>query len=143
MIYAKFFRGYTRKQWGLDLSELSAGVAARIPTRTNDDDRYFTDTYQLMPAQGYTVLFRRMLDHPNIRVQLSVDYFAHRAELRAVHTIYTGPIDAFLIIATARCPTAACDLNMCICRINRYSNPLAPLIIPMIMPTRASRNSSI
>jgi UDP-galactopyranose mutase len=91
----KFFRGYTRKQWGLDLTELSAGVAARIPTRTNDDDRYFTDTYQLMPAQGYTALFRRMLDHPNIGLQLSVDYFAHRTELRAEHTIYTGPIDAF------------------------------------------------
>ncbi|HXF08265.1 MAG TPA: UDP-galactopyranose mutase [Candidatus Acidoferrales bacterium] len=91
----KFFRGYTRKQWGLDLSELSAGVAARIPTRTNDDDRYFTDTYQLMPAQGYTAMFRRILDHPNIRVELGLDYFAHRAELRAAHTIYTGPIDAF------------------------------------------------
>lgn len=91
----KFFRGYTRKQWGLDLSELSAGVAARIPTRTNDDDRYFADTYQFMPAQGYTALFRRMLDHPNIRVELSVDYFAHRAEFRPAHTIYTGPIDAF------------------------------------------------
>jgi UDP-galactopyranose mutase len=91
----KFFRGYTKKQWGLDLSELSAGVAARIPTRTNDDDRYFADTYQLMPAKGYTAMFRRMLDHPNIRVKLGTDYFALRTEFRAAHTIYTGPIDAF------------------------------------------------
>lgn len=91
----KFFRGYTRKQWGLDLSELSAGVAARIPTRTNDDDRYFGDTYQFMPAQGYTEMFRRMLDHPNIQVDLGVDYFAERDRLKAGHTIYSGPIDAF------------------------------------------------
>lgn len=91
----KFFRGYTRKQWGLDLSELSAGVAARIPTRTNDDDRYFTDTYQLMPADGYTAMFNRMLDHPNITVQLETDYFALRDSIQAKHTVYTGPIDAF------------------------------------------------
>lgn len=91
----KFFRGYTRKQWGLDLSELSAGVAARIPTRTNDDDRYFTDTYQFMPRDGYTAMFHRILDHPNITVQLSTDYFAIRAQARANHIVYTGPIDAF------------------------------------------------
>jgi UDP-galactopyranose mutase len=91
----KFFRGYTRKQWGLDLSELSAGVAARIPTRTNDDDRYFTDTYQFMPRDGYTALFRRMLDHPNITVQLNTDYFTLRHQIEAKHTVYTGPIDAF------------------------------------------------
>lgn len=91
----KFFRGYTRKQWGLDLSELSAGVAARIPTRTNDDDRYFTDTYQIMPAAGYTAMFKRMLDHPRISVRLGVDYFTQRESVQTRHTIYTGPIDAF------------------------------------------------
>lgn len=91
----KFFRGYTRKQWGLDLSELSAGVAARIPTRTNDDDRYFTDTYQLMPLHGYTAMFRSMLDHPNITVQLGVDFSQERERLQARTTVYTGPIDEF------------------------------------------------
>ena len=91
----KFFRGYTRKQWGLDLSELSAGVAARIPTRTNNDDRYFTDTYQFMPADGYTAMFKRILDHPRIEVKLNVDYFELRRSIQAAHTIYTGPIDAF------------------------------------------------
>lgn len=91
----KFFRGYTRKQWNLDLSELSAGVAARIPTRTNDDDRYFTDTYQFMPADGYTKLFERMLDHPNIEVRLRADFFAMREDIAYGHLIYTGPIDAY------------------------------------------------
>ncbi len=100
----KFFRGYTRKQWGLDLSELSAGVAARIPTRTNDDDRYFADTYQFMPAQGYTAMFERMLDHPNIEVRLNTDYFSIRDGLRPRHTVYSGPIDAFFDYQFGRLP---------------------------------------
>jgi UDP-galactopyranose mutase len=91
----KFFRGYTRKQWGLDLSQLAAGVAARIPTRTNDDDRYFTDRFQAMPAAGYTAMFERMLDHPLIEVRTGVDYERARPDLACDRTIYTGPIDAF------------------------------------------------
>ena len=91
----KFFRGYTRKQWGLDLSELSAGVAARIPTRTNDDDRYFTDTYQAMPALGYTKMFEQILDHPHIQVQLQTDYTQIRSQVQPKHTVYTGPLDAY------------------------------------------------
>jgi UDP-galactopyranose mutase len=94
-LYEKFFRGYTRKHWGLDPSELSASVAARIPTRTNRDDRYFTDTFQHMPLHGYTRMFERMLDHPNIRVDVGVDFFALKKKLRARHVVYTGPIDAF------------------------------------------------
>lgn len=91
----KFFRGYTRKQWGLDLSELSAGVAARIPTRTNDDDRYFTDAYQAVPRDGYTALFERMLRHPNIEVRLNVEFDEARLTGHAQHTVYTGAIDAY------------------------------------------------
>src|SRR4051812_10108208 len=70
-LYEKFFRGYTRKQWGLDPSQLDASVAARIPTRTSRDGRYFTDTYQAMPLHGYTRMFERMLAHPNIKVLLN------------------------------------------------------------------------
>jgi UDP-galactopyranose mutase len=91
----KFFRGYTRKQWGLDLSELSAGVAARIPTRTNDDDRYFGDTFQVMPVRGYTEMFKAMLKHSSIRWETGVDYFENRARLPARHTIYCGTIDSY------------------------------------------------
>lgn len=94
-LYEKFFRGYTRKQWGLDPSELAASVAARIPTRTNYDDRYFTDSFQGMPREGYTKMFERMLDHPRIEVELGIDYFAARNTLKAAHTVYTGPIDAY------------------------------------------------
>ncbi|HZW03242.1 MAG TPA: UDP-galactopyranose mutase, partial [Anaerolineaceae bacterium] len=67
-LYQKFFRNYTRKQWGLDPSELDASVTARVPVRFNRDDRYFTDAYQAMPLRGYTRLFENLLDHPNIRL---------------------------------------------------------------------------
>ena len=91
----KFFRGYTRKQWGLDLSELSALVAARIPVRTNTDDRYFTDSFQKMPADGYTRMFARMLDHPGIRIEVGVDFAAVRDRAEWKTLFYTGPIDEY------------------------------------------------
>src|SRR6185503_5364839 len=73
-LYEKFFRGYTRKQWGIDPSELDASVTARVPTRTNRDSRYFTDSYQAMPLRGFTRMFENMLDHKNIRIMLNTDY---------------------------------------------------------------------
>jgi UDP-galactopyranose mutase len=94
-LYEKFFLNYTRKQWGLDPSQLKAGVAARIPVRTNTDDRYFTDTFQAMPKFGYTKMFEAMLDHPRITVELGVDFEDLRDNLRAAHVVYTGPIDAY------------------------------------------------
>ena len=100
----KFFRGYTRKQWGLDLSELSAGVAARIPTRCNDDDRYFTDRWQCMPADGYSALFERLLAHPGITLRLSTGFAAVRGLRLAPHTVYTGPIDEYFGHALGRLP---------------------------------------
>ena len=73
-LYEKFFRGYTRKQWGLDPSELDKSVTSRVPTRTNTDDRYFGDSFQNMPLHGYTRMFETMLDHPNIKVMLNTDF---------------------------------------------------------------------
>jgi len=95
-LYEKFFLNYTKKQWGLDPSQLKAGVAARIPTRTNLDDRYFTDTYQAMPLHGYTAMFKNLLNHPNIQVQISTDFKDILNEGNQFdHIVYTGPIDAF------------------------------------------------
>jgi UDP-galactopyranose mutase len=94
-LYEKFFRGYTRKQWQRDPSELHASVCARIPVRTNEDDRYFTDSFQNMPADGYTAMFERMLDDPLIDVQLATRFEEVRDELEYGHLVYTGPIDAF------------------------------------------------
>jgi UDP-galactopyranose mutase len=94
-LYEKFFRGYTRKQWERDPSELHASVCARIPIRTNTDDRYFTDWHQAMPADGYTAMFERILDHPNVEVALSTSFDDVRDEVDYRHLVYTGPIDAF------------------------------------------------
>lgn len=94
-LYEKFFRGYTRKQWGLDPSELDAQVTARVPTRTNEDDRYFTDTFQYMPKHGYTRMFENMLNHPNIHVMLNTDYREIRAMVPYKEIIFTGPIDEY------------------------------------------------
>ena len=94
-LYEKFFRNYTRKQWGLDPSELDASVTARVPVRTNRDDRYFTDTYQVMPLHGYTRLFERMLSHPNIKILLNTDYHEIEAVIPYREVIFTGPVDEF------------------------------------------------
>jgi UDP-galactopyranose mutase len=103
-LYEKFFRNYTRKQWGLDPSELDASVTSRVPTRTNRDDRYFTDTYQSMPLHGYTRMFERMLDHPNIKVLLNCDYREVEKEIPFREMIYTGPVDTYFDYCYGKLP---------------------------------------
>ncbi len=94
-LYEKFFRNYTRKQWGIDPSELDRSVTARVPTRTNRDDRYFTDTYQAMPLHGYTRMFENMLCHPNIKIMINTDYREIQGVIPYREMIYTGPVDQF------------------------------------------------
>ncbi len=103
-LYNKFFRGYTRKQWGLDPCELDASVTARVPTRTNRDDRYFEDTFQAMPLHGYTRMFERMLAHPNIKLMLATDYREIVDLVPWRHMVYTGPVDAFFHHKHGRLP---------------------------------------
>lgn len=103
-LYEKFFRGYTRKQWGVEPSELAGSVTARIPVRTNDDDRYFTDTYQAMPLHGYTRMFENILCHPLIEVQLGVDFASVRETIDPLHTVYTGPVDAYFEYCFGKLP---------------------------------------
>ena len=103
-LYEKFFRGYTRKQWDLDPSELDASVTARVPTRTNKDDRYFTDTYQAMPLHGYTNMFKKMLSHPNIKVMLNTDYKEIMDEVLFNRMIFTGPVDEFFDYCYGKLP---------------------------------------
>jgi len=101
----KFFRGYTRKQWGIDLSGLSASVAARIPTRTNDDDRYFVDAFQFMPAQGYATMFARILDNPLIEVRLNTPFADIGSNTNLFdRLIYTGPIDSYFDFRFGKLP---------------------------------------
>jgi UDP-galactopyranose mutase len=110
-LYNKFFRGYTRKQWGLDPSELDASVTARVPTRTNRDDRYFADTFQAMPANGYTRMFERMLRHPNIKVMLNTDYREVVEVIPWQRMIYTGPIDEFFNHRYGRLPYRSLEFD--------------------------------
>jgi UDP-galactopyranose mutase len=94
-LYEKFFQGYTRKQWGMDPSELDKSVTARVPTRTNRDDRYFTDEFQFMPKHGYTRMFERMLSHPNITVMTGTDFADVRDKIAYRRLIWTGPVDEY------------------------------------------------
>ncbi len=103
-LYEKFYRGYTRKMWGLDPSELDASVTARVPTRTNRDDRYFTDTYQAMPLYGYTHMFQNMLAHPNIKIRLNTDHKEIVDLVPHKNVIYTGPIDAYFNYCYGKLP---------------------------------------
>ena len=103
-LYEKMFRGYTRKQWERDPSDLHASVCGRIPVRTNTDDRYFTDWHQAMPADGYTAMFERILAHPNIEVSLGTRFEDVHAEVGHGQLVYTGPIDEFFGCRFGRLP---------------------------------------
>jgi len=103
-LYEKFFRGYTKKQWGVEPSQLDKSVTARVPTRLNHDDRYFGDEYQFMPLHGYTRMFERMVDHPNINVMLQTDFEEVRNEVFYKRLIFTGPIDEYFNFRFGKLP---------------------------------------
>lgn len=111
-LYEKFFKGYTRKQWGVDPSQLDASVAARIPTRNNRDDRYFTDTYQAMPLFGYTKMVETMLDHPNIKVMLNADYKEIENSIPFRTMIYSGPVDYYFDYCYGKLPYRSIEFKM-------------------------------
>jgi UDP-galactopyranose mutase len=139
-LYEKFFRGYTRKQWGLDPSELDAQVTARVPTRTNRDDRYFTDTYQAMPRLGFTRLFENLLDHPNIKILLNADYRDVKDVIPYRELIFTGPVDEFFDYRF--CRIVASNLNTRRLTKNNFSRSPSSIIRTKML-LRGSPNSSI
>ena len=103
-LYEAFFRGYTRKQWGVDPSALDKSVTSRVPVRTDTDDRYFADRFQVMPRDGYTAMFARMLDHPRIEVRTGTEYRDVVGRVAAGHVIFTGPIDEYFDHRFGRLP---------------------------------------
>jgi UDP-galactopyranose mutase len=103
-LYETFFRGYTRKQWGIDPSELDKAVTSRVPTRTNTDDRYFTDKFQNMPADGYTRMFENMLDQKGLTIETGVEFEDVRDETVYDRLIFTGPIDEFFDFRYGKLP---------------------------------------
>jgi UDP-galactopyranose mutase len=110
-LYEKFFRGYTKKQWNLDPSELDASVTARVPTRTNSDDRYFTDSLQAMPKNGYTEMFQTMLLHENIHIMLNTNYKDIVNIIPHKKLIYTGPIDGYFDYRFGKLPYRSIDFK--------------------------------
>ena len=110
-LYEKFFKHYTIKQWDLDPSQLDASVTARVPTRTNKDGRYFTDTFQAMPLHGYTNMFTKMLNHPNIHVMLNADYKTVMDDVLYDKLIFTGPIDEYFNNCYGKLPYRSIDFK--------------------------------
>ncbi|HUW15503.1 MAG TPA: UDP-galactopyranose mutase [Actinomycetes bacterium] len=102
-LYEAFIRGYTMKQWQTDPKELPPEIISRLPVRYNFDNRYFNDTYEGLPVDGYTAWLERMADHPNIEIRLNTDFFEHRTELVGqVPIVYTGPVDRYFDFSEGR-----------------------------------------
>lgn len=130
-LYEAFYLGYTRKQWGLNPSDLSPSVCGRIPVRFNRDDAYVDETYKLMPKEGYTRLFERMLTHPLITVLRNSDYFEMRDSLRArIATIYTGPIDVYFNYRFGALPWRSLDFKW-VEMDKEYAQPCVSVHYPM------------
>ncbi|GGS17902.1 MULTISPECIES: UDP-galactopyranose mutase [Actinokineospora] len=112
-LYEAFIKGYTAKQWQTDPKELGAAIITRLPVRYTFDNRYFTDTYEGLPVDGYTAWLEKMADHPNIEVRLNVDYFDVREHIPAgTPTIYTGPVDRYFDYAEGELGWRTLDFEM-------------------------------
>ncbi len=109
-LYAAFFEGYTRKQWGVDPGELPASILKRLPLRFNYDDRYFSHPFQGIPEEGYTALVERILDHPNIEVRLGTKVTPEGLDAFD-HAFWTGPIDACFDHRLGRLPYRTLDFE--------------------------------
>jgi len=102
-LYEAFFRGITVKQWQTDPKKLPAANITRLPLRYTFNNRYFNDTYEGLPVDGYTAWLNRMADHPNIEFRLEVDYFDVRDLIPTGRpTVYTGPLDRYFGYAAGR-----------------------------------------
>jgi len=119
-LYEKFFQGYTRKQWGLDPSELDATVAGRIPVRMDREDRYFTDQFQFMPRDGYTAMFGRMLADPLIEVATATDFASVQTRIPHREVIFTGPVDSFFEYCYGRLPYRSLEFQLETLPVEKY-----------------------
>jgi UDP-galactopyranose mutase len=128
-LFELLFENYTRKQWGVDASELDASVCGRIPVRTNDDERYFSDSFQAMPRDGFEPLFRRMLSHPNIEVALGVRFEDVADRVRFDRLVYTGPIDAYFGHCFGALPYRSLEFEFETLAVERYQ-PVAVVNYP-------------
>ncbi len=137
-IYQKIFLEYTLKQWGLAPDEIDPAITGRVPVYISRDDRYFQDRYQGIPMGGFTAMVGRLLDHPNIAVQLNTPFDKGMQYKRLFHT---GSIDEFFDISLENCPIAASTLISSNLRNLASRMPLSS-IIPAIMIGRESANTN-
>jgi UDP-galactopyranose mutase len=111
-LYEAFVKGYTAKQWQTDPHLLSADIITRLPVRYTFDNRYFNDTYEGLPTDGYTAWLTRMADHPNIEVRLETDFFDVADEFKGqVPIVYTGPVDEYFGNSEGRLSWRTVDLE--------------------------------
>ncbi|PMC76522.1 MULTISPECIES: UDP-galactopyranose mutase [unclassified Brachybacterium] len=116
-LYEAFIKNYTGKQWQTDPKDLPASIISRLPVRYTYNNRYFNDTYEGLPKDGYTAWLERMADHPNIEVKLSTDYFdtsqpLHRDAVRGqIPVVYTGPVDQYFDYSQGRLGWRTIDLE--------------------------------
>ncbi len=110
-LYETFFKNYTKKQWGVYPEQLDAQVTKRLPLRYNRDTRYFTDRYQGIPADGYTKMFEKMLDHENIQILLNTDYRDIKELIKVDKVIFTGPIDYYFGYMHGKLPYRSLDFK--------------------------------
>jgi UDP-galactopyranose mutase len=141
-LYEKFFKFYTKKQWGVYPSELDKSVTSRIPTRTNQDDRYFSDEFQSMPLHGFTKMFEKMVDHPNITLMLGTDFKDVKDNLSYDQLIYTGPVDEYFDHCFGKLPYRSLHFEHKTLN-EEWHQPWPSSIIRTIMPTRGLPNTSI
>ncbi|WP_228000141.1 UDP-galactopyranose mutase [Mycolicibacterium sp. P1-5] len=115
-LYEAFVKGYTAKQWQTDPAELPAAVISRLPVRYTFDNRYFNDTYEGLPVEGYTKWLENMADDDRIEVRLDTDWFEVRDELRAANpdapVVYTGPLDRYFDYADGRLGWRTLDFEL-------------------------------
>ncbi len=111
-LYEAFVKGYTAKQWQTDPKELSPDIISRLPVRYTFDNRYFNDTYEGLPTDGYTAWLERMADHPNIEVRVDTDFFDVREHyVGKVPIVYTGPVDEYFDNSVGRLSWRTVDLE--------------------------------
>lgn len=129
-IYKNVFYGYTTKQWGLEPEELSPSVTARVPVHISYDDRYFQDNFQHMPREGYTKMFERILDHPNITVSLETAYEDVKDQVKFEQLLYTGAIDEFFNYELGELPYRSLSFDFQTYRVPRHQ-PVAQVNYPV------------
>ena len=121
-LYELLFKNYTKKQWGLYPEQLDPQVTGRLPVRLDHDTRYFTDPWQGIPTEGYTRMFERMLDSPNIEIRLETEYRAVAGTVDFPGLIFTGAIDEFFDCRYGRLPYRSLSFRFETLAVERFQN---------------------